>query len=126
MKAVFSGVAVVSFAIAAFSAPMSAEAQNWQRVTTEQQFRDRVVDRQIVTTEGNTFTSHSDGRVTGMWGGQQMVGGWQWHEGFWCRNVQVGQNPETGTNCQLVELRGDDVRITRDQGRGEAGLGTLQ
>jgi hypothetical protein len=104
----------------------SGPALAWERVITEQQFREYVVDRHIDTPEGNSFTSHADGRVTGRWGGQRMVGGWQWNQGFWCRNVRVGQAPETGTDCQLVELRGNQVRITRNQGRGEAGLGTLQ
>jgi hypothetical protein len=97
VKVTFSALAALALAAAAVSTPETADAQGWQRVTTEQQFRDRIVDRRIVTSEGNTFTSHADGRVTGQWGGQPMIGGWQWHQGFWCRNVRVGQNPETGT-----------------------------
>jgi hypothetical protein len=126
MKVIVPALAVLGFAIAGVSLPTPAQAQNWQRITTEQQYRDRIVDRQILTNEGNRFTSHADGRVTGEWSGQRMVGAWQWHQGFWCRNVRLGQNPETGTDCQLVELRGIEVRKTRNQGRGEAGIGTLQ
>ncbi len=126
MKVIVPAFTLFGFAIAGVSVPTSAQAQGWQRITTEQQYRERIVGRQILTTEGNRFTSHADGRLTGEWGGQRMVGGWQWHQGFYCRNVRVGSHPETGTDCQLVEIRGNDVRKTRNQGRGEAGIGTLQ
>ncbi|MCC5971631.1 MAG: hypothetical protein JJU15_16935 [Pararhodobacter sp.] len=118
MKSVFAASALVVLA--------SGPALAWERVTTEQQFRDRVVDRQIVTDEGNTYTSHADGRVTGTWQGHRMVGGWQWHQGFWCRNVRVGQGQETGTDCQVIELQGNQLRSTREQGRGTSGVGTIQ
>lgn len=77
MKVIVPAFTACGFAIAGVSVPTSALAQGWQRITTEQQYRERIVDRQILTTEGNRFTSHADGRVTGEWSGQQMVGGWQ-------------------------------------------------
>lgn len=126
MKACFSPLTTMTAVLLGLVIPISASAQNWQRITTEQQFRDQIVDRQILTTEGNTFTSHADGRVTGQWQGAPMVGAWQWHQGFWCRNVRVGQHPETGTNCQVIEMHGSEVRMTRDQGQGAAGTGRLQ
>jgi len=116
----------VSMFSMALGAAASVSAQSWQRVTTEQQYRDRVVGRTIIFESGNSVVSHPDGRVTGRWGGQPMVGGWQWHQGFWCRNVRVGNSPETGTDCQRIELRGNQVRLTRNQGRGDSGVGTLQ
>ena len=126
MKVTFSALAALALAAAAISTPETAEAQGWERVITEQQFRDRIVDRRIVTPEGNSFTPHADGSVTGQWGGQPMVGGWQWYQGMWCRNVRVGQSPEIGTDCQLIELLGNEIRSTRDQGRGEPGVGHLE
>jgi hypothetical protein len=124
MKLLISGIALLF--VAALAIPSAVEAQNWQRITTAEQFQTNVVGREIVTTEGNRFTSHADGRVTGQWAGQPMVGAWQWHQGFWCRNVRVGNNPETGTDCQLIELSGNQIRSTREQGRGTSGVGTIQ
>ena len=118
MKPILAAAALLIFA--------SGPALAWERIATEQQFRDNVVDRQVVTPDGNTFTSHADGRVSGVWSGQQLVGGWQWHEGYWCRNVRLGDGPETGTDCQLIELRGNQLRSTRNRGRGEAAVGTVQ
>lgn len=100
-------------------------AAAWERITTAQQFLDRVAGRTFVTETGNTFTSHPDGRVTGTWGGNEMTGRWEWHSGFWCRNVRVG-GQESGTDCQTLELRGNQLRSTRDQGRGEAAVSTLR
>ena len=126
MRTSFTAIAIGAFVLAAFAASGPVAAQSWQRITEENQFRNIIVGREIVTAEGNRFTSHPDGRITGQWAGQPMVGGWQWHQGFWCRNVRVGNNPETGTDCQIVEIRGNEVRNTRNQGRGESGVGTMQ
>ncbi len=114
--------ACAAMVLAATSLPAAA----WERITTEEAFLANVAGRTITTADGNTFTSHPDGRVTGQWAGQTMTGRWEWHQGFWCRNVRLGNNPETGTDCQMVELRGDQVRSTRDQGRGEPGVGTME
>lgn len=112
-------------AFGAISVVFSAfPAAAWERLTTEEQFRASITDRTITTAEGNSFTSHSDGRVTGTWGGQPMSGRWEWHQGFWCRNVRVGDT-ESGTDCQTVERRGNEVRNTRNQGRGAPGVGRL-
>jgi len=124
MRLAISGAALLC--AAAFALPGAVAAQNWQRITTEDQFRGHVVGREVVTEEG-TYTSHADGRVTGQWSGQPMVGAWQWHQGFWCRNVRVGNRPESGTDCQAIELRGtNEIRVVREQGRGTYGVGTLR
>ncbi|MGY6632894.1 MAG: hypothetical protein ACXIU8_04035 [Alkalilacustris sp.] len=118
MRSKITICAAIALAVSAF--PAAA----WERITTEEDFRAAIADRTITTAEGNSFTSHSDGRVTGTWGGQAMSGRWEWHQGFWCRNVRVGST-ESGTDCQMVERRGNEVRNTRDQGRGAPGVGRL-
>ncbi|MGY6411949.1 MAG: hypothetical protein ACXIUV_13115 [Alkalilacustris sp.] len=98
----------------------------WERISTEDQFRATIADRTLTTTTGNTFSYQGDGRIVGTWSGQPMAGRWEWHQGFFCRNVRLGNGPETGTDCQLLELRGNEVRTTRDQGRGEVvGVATI-
>jgi len=116
MRLAISGIALLC--AAAFALPGAAEAQNWQRITSEQDFQNRIVGRQFMREDGSHFTYHRDGRLSGTWSGQPMAGAWQWHQGFLCRNVRVGTNPETGTDCQVWELGGNLLRVTREQGRG--------
>ncbi|MCC5988659.1 MAG: hypothetical protein JJT95_13330 [Pararhodobacter sp.] len=104
----------------------STAADAWTRITTEDQYRAQVADREQVDNEGRgRVTFHSDGRVTGEWQGQPIRGAWQWHQGFLCRNLIIGSH-ETGTNCLLSEIRGDQVRGTQDQGRGNVTVTTLR
>lgn len=101
-------------------------ADAWTRITTEAQYRAQIADREQVDNEGRgRVIFHSDGRVTGEWQGQPIRGAWQWHQGFLCRNLLIGSH-ETGTNCLLSEIRGDQVRGTQDQGRGNVTVTTLR
>lgn len=101
-------------------------ADAWTRITTEAQYRAQVVDREQVDNEGRgRVIFHSDGRVTGEWQGNSIRGAWQWHQGFLCRNLIIG-NRETGTNCLLSEINGNQLRGTQDQGRGTVTVTTLQ
>ena len=86
-----------------------------ERITTEEGYLDRVAGRTVTAEEGNTVVSHPVGRVTGRW---------EWHSGFRCRKLRVGGN-ESGTDCQLVELCGDQLGSTREQGQGRVTVGTL-
>lgn len=101
-------------------------ADAWTRITTEAQYRSQIADRLQVDTEGRgSVIFRGDGSVTGEWQGQRMRGRWQWHQGFVCRNLIIGTH-ETGTNCLLTEIRGNQVRGTQDQGRGNVTITTLQ
>lgn len=116
--------AVALLAVATlFTAPSAAFA--WERIATQEQLIERIADR-TQTGNGNTWVYHADGRITGTWSGQPMAGRWEWHQGFFCRNVRVGTNPESGTDCQRIEIRGNEVRITRDQGRGDSAIANIQ
>jgi hypothetical protein len=112
-------------ACAALLSMTATTATAWERITTEQQFRDRIADRTLVMQNGWT-TSHGDGRITGEFNGQRMVGRWQWHQGFWCRNFRNADGTETGTDCQVLDVRGNQLRNTRNQGRGDSVVLTIQ
>ncbi|MCC6000125.1 MAG: hypothetical protein JJU19_04575 [Pararhodobacter sp.] len=113
----------VAFATVLLLGATTADA--WSRVATEADFLARIADRQQVLEGTGHVTWHSDGRVTGDWRGQTVRGRWQWHQGFVCRNLMIGTH-ETGTNCLMLELRGDQLRATQDQGRGQATITTMR
>ena len=112
--------------MAAASMALSAlPAAAWERITTEAQLLDQVAGRTLLNPEGYSWVYQPDGRITGTWDGMEVTARWEWHQGLFCRNVQIGGN-ETGTDCQVKEIRGDQLRYTRDQGRGDTLLLTIQ
>lgn len=103
----------------------ASTADAWQRISTEDQFRAQIVGRTQVIEDTGHITSHPDGRVVGEWQGNNLRGRWEWHDGYWCRNLIIGTR-ETGTNCLLVERQGDQLRATQDRGRGNQIISTLR
>lgn len=113
-----------SAVILALSMPNLALAENWKRVKSEADFRAIAVDRKS-TNENGWVTSKSNGTMTGNIKGQgKLRGKWAWGNGFFCRNVVVGKN-DLGQNCQTVHVSGNKIRFTRDQGKGQVSVWTI-
>lgn len=113
-------------AFAVISMTFSAlPAAAWERITTEAELLNQVAGRTLVNSEGYSWVYQPDGQISGTWDGMTVVGRWEWHQGLFCRNVRVGGR-ETGTDCQVKEIRGNQLRYTRDQGRGDTEVLTIQ
>ncbi len=110
--------------LAAFAAtPLLAE---FKQVRTEAEYIEKFVGKTLVDPDGNTFRVTADGKLTGkLTNGDKVRGAWKWNRRFWCRNVIVGGR-ELGTDCQKIEVDGNQYRLTRKKGRGEVRVGTLQ
>ena len=52
-------------------------------------------------------------------------GTWSWQKGYFCRDLFWGKR-ELGYNCQQVSLRGDKIRFTSDEGKGDYADFTLK
>lgn len=59
-----------------------------------------------------------DGQITGTAMKDAVSGNWAWEGPYFCRVLRYGDE-DLGRNCQVVTLRGDRVRFTADQGRGD-------
>jgi hypothetical protein len=115
MKAIICS-ALLSTALAIGAAP--ATAQSFTKITSEQEFRNMVAGKRLENQTGWAL-SMPDGTLQGEFGGQRLQAGrWMWSQGFWCRNG-ILNNKEIGSDCQLVEVSGTTVRLTRNQGRGD-------
>ncbi|MCB1398412.1 MAG: hypothetical protein H6898_14620 [Rhodobacter sp.] len=103
---------------------ITGSAQAWERLHTEAEYRARVVGHRTSVGDRGHVTVHPDGTVTGVWGGQPVVGAWTWDGGYYCRNLRIGST-ETGTNCQRIEVQGNQIRSTNDRGNGSSMVGQL-
>ena len=96
----------------------SATADEGKRITTEKEFREQIVDREL--TGNRTILQYiSDGRMVGMVRGQQIEGKWDWTGTTVCRTATVGSRT-LGHDCIAIFVIGDLVVIVRDEGRGKA------
>lgn len=116
--------ALIPLALAALALTTTA-ADAWTRLQTEAEFRANVVDRQTWIDGSGGVIAHADGRVTGEWNGQAVRGRWVWDNGAYCRNLRIGSR-ETGTDCQHFFIRGNQLRILSERGRGREQIVTLR
>ena len=99
----------------AFAAPAAAEGK---RLTTEKEFRELVVDREL--TGNRTILRYTgDGRMVGVSRGQRIEGRWGWVGATLCRTATLGSR-DLGYDCTAIFVIGDLVVIVRDEGRGRA------
>jgi len=85
------------------------------RIETEDQFLATVAGRTI-TNDLARFEIDEGGAFAGISDGQRVAGTWDFRDGFWCRAITSPVDlPE---ECQVWEVRGDLLIITRDRGRG--------
>ena len=105
----------------ALAGPAAADGK---RLTTEKEFRELVVDRQLTGDQqlkGNrtNLVYTGDGRMTGASRGKRIEGTWRWVGTDLCRTATWGSR-DLGYECQAIFVIGDLVILVRDQGRGSA------
>lgn len=116
-------ILAVVLLLAAASVP--AAAQEFRRISDEAAFRDQVVGKRLESKTG-WARSNADGSLQGAFNGADLTDGrWQWSGGFWCRNGRLN-GKEIGTDCQVVEIGGKTVRLTRNKGKGDAVTWTMK
>ena len=58
-----------------------------------------------------------DGRIEGKAMGRNVVGDWEWQDGFFCRSMFWGER-DIGYNCQEVSIERKKIKFTSDRGSG--------
>ncbi|GGB07347.1 hypothetical protein [Allosediminivita pacifica] len=87
---------------------------------TEAKFIARVTDRPL-RAEGICFTIRSDGGMTGEIDGVPLAGQWIWRDALFFHWAALG-GEELGSDCELIEVRGNRMRYIREEGRGAASV----
>jgi hypothetical protein len=102
----------------------TARAEAFAVVASEDTFVSLVEGREL-RRFGIRLTVMPDGRIEGRAFGTPVTGQWDWESGFFCRDLFWG-NEDLGYNCQLVQVNGETLRFTTDQGTGIYADLTLQ
>lgn len=94
-------------------------ANAYERISDRDTFVDLVGDSELrIGMYGLTLNVRDNGTITGKAVGWDIVGSWSWENGYFCRDMDWS-GYEIEYNCQLVEVDGDRIRFTVDQGAGD-------
>jgi len=100
-----------------FALPVSALA--YERISDRATFVATVGDKDLkIALYGLTLNVRDNGTITGRAAGWDISGSWTWENGYFCRDMDWSGYP-IEYNCQLVEVNGDRIRFTVDQGAGD-------
>lgn len=115
--------AIILVALAGCDIPVDSATQQvdematdteFVRIMTAEQFGSLVVGKRL-TLDDNYVVAAADGALTGNFGGNELVGTWEWLDGYFCRTLTTHSQ---GTDCQLWTVSGDTHFVTRDRGNG--------
>ena len=104
------------------TAPASAEP--FVQVTDEVRFLELVEGREL-RRFGIRLEVTPSGEIEGRGFGYRITGDWEWRDNYFCRVMAYGSN-EIPHNCQVVAVRGDEMRFVSDRGTGEFADFTLR
>ncbi|MGP1356096.1 dihydrodipicolinate reductase [Roseicyclus sp.] len=116
--------ALVAATCACLAGADTAQAEAFAVVASEDTFVSLVEGREL-RRFGIRLTVMPNGRIEGRAFGTPVTGQWDWDGGFFCRDLFWG-NEDLGFNCQLVQVNGETLRFTTDQGTGIYADLTLQ
>jgi hypothetical protein len=60
-----------------------------------------------------------DGKIKGSAAGREVIGDWDWIDGFFCRTLLWGMR-ELKYNCQEVTFDGRRLRFISNEGKGQS------
>ena len=106
---------------------LEAASEAVSRVRTEAQLREKVVGRRISDPSGYVII-HADGTVSGAFGKggkDKLTGRWTWEGEYYCRTIEVG-GTDYGRDCQVLEVSGETLWSTTNEGKGQRSVWTLE
>ena len=87
-------------------------------ITNRSDFENLVVDKKLERFLISLSVTN-DGKIKGSAAGREVIGDWDWIDGFFCRNLLWGKR-ELKYNCQEVTFDGRRLRFTSDEGKGQS------
>ncbi len=97
----------------------AASAQAYERVSDLATFNGLLSGKELrLGLYGLSLSVMPNGTIQGRAVGYDVQGTWDWQDGYFCREMDWG-GTEIPYNCQLVEVRGSQMRFTTDRGAGD-------
>ena len=87
-------------------------------ITNRSDFGSLVIDKKLERFL-ISLSVNNDGKIKGSAAGREVIGDWDWIDGFFCRNLLWGKR-ELKYNCQEVTFDGRRLRFISDEGKGQS------
>ena len=87
-------------------------------ITNRSDFESLVIDKKLERFLISLSVTN-DGKIKGSAAGREVIGDWDWIDGFFCRNLLWGKR-ELKYNCQEVTFDGRRLRFISDEGKGQS------
>lgn len=117
MRSAACGIALVALASIGIGGAAEGASPGKRRITTEQEYRDELVGKRLVTEHGYVV-AHDDGTISGKIGGKKLTGKWWWKGKYFCGTIKLG-GKSRGRDCQTQFLEGDRLTGRRKEGKGK-------
>lgn len=109
----------ISATILSLLVALPSGAHAYERISDRATFVSTVNGKELrIALYGLTLKVRADGTISGRAVGWDIDGTWAWENGYFCRDMDWS-GYAIGYNCQLVEVQGDRIRFTVDQGAGD-------
>ena len=97
---------------------MVVSAQAGERIFDRSTLLDVVSEKVLILRLfGIKLKIMEDGRIEGKAMGRDVVGDWEWQDGFFCRSMFWGER-DIGYNCQEVSINNKKIKFISDRGLG--------
>jgi hypothetical protein len=97
---------------------MVVSAQAGERILDRSTLLDMVSQKVLILRLfGIKLKIMEDGRIEGKAMGRDVVGDWEWQDGFFCRSMFWGER-DIGYNCQEVSINNKKIKFISDRGLG--------
>ncbi len=118
MKYLFPTLATICLTISGCASTLPENAE-FERISSKEQYLELVAGR-VGRTKGTNITStaFADGTLKGGSGAKKFSGTWTWEDEYFCREVTVGSKV-LEPDCQIIEISGSTLKVTRKKGEGE-------
>lgn len=106
------------------AATAHADDDAFERVQSEAQFVELVGDKELsimrpfYLRNAIKLEVSPRGDIAGTALRKPVTGAWRWENGYFCRDLMFGDD-DIGANCQVVAIKGDEVRFIADEGKGD-------
>ena len=87
-------------------------------ITNRSDFENLVIDKKLERFL-ISLSVLNNGKIKGSAAGRDVIGDWDWIDGFFCRNLLWGTR-DLKYNCQLVTFDGKRLRFISDRGKGQS------
>jgi hypothetical protein len=102
-------------------AGVSAHADDFERIETEEEFFEKIVAKRLEYQSGAIVVFTPEGTFDGGFSGSPVWGEWVWRDDTICHQINIGEKRYKVT-CKTPQILGKKVRFLREDGSsyGEA------